>query len=85
MIDPTRIPFGQVARVAKDGSPLLLQALGRLYGIGPAERQALGADGAGVPAWAIAALALGVGLVVGARVQRQYPQYVPSIVSGDAA
>lgn len=82
MIDPTRIPYGQVARVAKDGSPLLLQALGRLYGIGPAERQALGADGTGVPTWAVAILALGVGVVVGARVQKQYPQYVPNMIGG---
>lgn len=82
MIDPTKIPYGQVAQMAKNGSPFLLEALGRLYGIGPAERRALGQDGAGVPSWALIALSLGAGVIIGARVQKSYPQYVPEIVSG---
>lgn len=83
MIDPTRIDYGRVAMAAKEGSPLLLRALGRLYGLGPSERAAFGQNGSGVPTWAVTALALGVGLVVGTRIQKHYPQYVPNIVSGD--
>lgn len=84
MIDPTQINYGQLAAVAKDGSPLLLQALGRLYGLGPGERRAaFGSDGSGVPGWAWAALALGVGIVVGVRIQKNFPRHVPSLIQGD--
>ena len=82
MMDPTRIDYGQVAKVARDGSPLLLQALGRFYGIGPIERRAFGADGNGVPTWAWAVVALGAGIIVGTRVQKHYPDYVPNLIAG---
>lgn len=83
MIDPTRIDYGTVARVAKDGSPLLLQALGRLYGLGPTERAAFGQNGTGVPGWAWAVVALGAGIIIGTRLQKSYPEYVPNLISGD--
>jgi hypothetical protein len=83
MIDPTRIDYGTVAKVARDGSPLLLQALGRLYGIGPSERSAFGANGGGVPTWAWAVVALGAGVVIGTRLQKHYPRYVPNLISGE--
>ena len=82
MFDPTRIDYGTVARVARDGSPLLLQAIGRLYGIGPSERQAFGETGGGVPSWAWGVLALTAGVVVGIRVQKSYSTYVPRWISG---
>jgi hypothetical protein len=82
MFDPTSIDYAQVARVAQDGSPLLLQAIGRLYGLGPSERSAFGADGSGVPAWTWALLALAGGVVIGARVQKAYPDYVPNLIAG---
>lgn len=82
MLDPTRIDYGQVARVARDGSPLLLQALGRLYGIGPVERQAFGQAGGGVPTWAWVVLAAGAGVVVGARLQKRFPRQMPALISG---
>lgn len=83
MIDPTRIDYGRVANVARDGSPLLLQALGRLYGIGPVERRAFGATGDGFPTWAWVALALGAGVIVGTRLQKHYPDYIPNMIAGD--
>jgi hypothetical protein len=83
MIDPTRIDYGQVAKVARDGSPLLLQALGRLYGIGPRERSAFGSTGGGVPTWAWVVLAAGAGVVVGTRLQKRYPQYIPNLIAGE--
>jgi hypothetical protein len=82
MIDPTNINYARVAQVAQDGSPLLLQAIGRLYGVGPSERRAFGADGNGVPTWTWAVLALGAGVVIGARVQRHWPGKLPKMVSG---
>jgi hypothetical protein len=82
MIDPTRIDYTRVARVARDGSPLFLQALGRLCGLGPSERAAFGAEGDGVPAWAVGALALGIGIVVGARIQKAWPDKLPAVITG---
>ena len=82
MIDPTRIDYAAVARVAESGSPILLRALGRLYGIGANERDALGAEGTGVPPWAWAVLAFGAGIVAGARVQKRWPGKLPEIISG---
>jgi hypothetical protein len=82
MIDPTRIDYTRVARVARDGSPLVLQALGRLCGLGPSERAALGSEGNGVPPWAVGALALGLGIVVGARIQKAWPDKMPAIITG---
>lgn len=81
-MDFSRIDYGQVARVAQEGSPLLLQAIGRFYGLGPSERRALGAEGAGVPSWAWAAIFLAAGVVIGARVQKKWPNRVPKIISG---
>lgn len=83
MLNPANIDYAQVAQVAQNGSPLLLQALGRLYGVGPAERQALGADGKGVPVWVWATMAFAVGAVAGIRVYRAYPRQVPKLISGD--
>jgi hypothetical protein len=81
-LDPSQIPYEDVARVARDGSPLLLQAIGRLYGIGPNERAAFGVDGGGIPKWTWAVLALGAGVVVGARIQKRWPGKLPEMISG---
>jgi len=82
MIDPTSIDYAQVAKVAKDGSPMLLHAIGRLYGIGPSERAAFGADGMGVPGWAWGTLVFVAGVTVGIRAYRKWPNTVPKIISG---
>jgi hypothetical protein len=82
MIDPTRIDYSQMARVARDGSPMLVHAVGRMFGLGPAERRALGADGSGVPTWTWVLLAVGVGFVAGARVQKRWPRVLPDIIAG---
>lgn len=83
MIQQPPLNFGQVAEVAQNGSPLLLQALGRLYGIGSAERRALGQDGMGVPLWAWGGLAFALGAVAGIRLYRAKPEVVPRMISGD--
>jgi hypothetical protein len=82
MLNISQVDPAAVVNVAQNGSPLLLSALGRLYGIGPGERQALGEDGTGVPTWTWAMLAFATGCVVGARFYKSYPGYVPEIISG---
>lgn len=82
MITPT-VSYGDVERIARHGSPLLLQAIGRALGLGPDERAALGRNGvAGVPTWTWVALALAAGFVVGARVQKRWPDKLPQFVRG---
>lgn len=83
MINPAHIPYAKVAKIAKDGSPLLLQALGRLYGLGPRERSAFGQNGGGVPGWAWGTLVLVAGVFIGVKVQKYYPQFVPNMVAGE--
>ena len=82
MFDPTQIDYEQVAHVATNGSPLLLQALGRFYGLGPKERAAFGQNGTGVPTWAWCVVAIGAGIVIGSRVQKAWPGKVPKLISG---
>jgi len=81
MMEPSNV--AQLAEVAKNGSPLLLQAVGRVFGIGPSERQALGATGFGVPTWTWLLLGLGAGIVAGVRLQKSYSKYIPKLVSGE--
>lgn len=73
-----------VERVMDQGPSLVVTALGRVLGLGPAERNALGQNGAGsaFPAWGWMAIALGVGIVVGTRVQKKWPHRVPRMISG---
>lgn len=82
MIRPT-INYADVERITKDGPPMLVSALGRLFGIGPAERRALGAEGiGGVPGWSWGLLGVGVGFVVGVRVYKRWPNKVPRLIRG---
>jgi len=77
------LSYDDLHRIAKDGSPLLLQALGRVYGLGPQERAALGQSGSGgLPNWTWAVLGIAVGVVVGARVQKKWPSAFPKIIRG---
>jgi hypothetical protein len=73
-----------VERVLDRGPSLVVTALGRLLGLGPAERRALGENGAGsaFPAWGWMALAVGVGFIAGSRVQKKWPRRVPKMISG---
>ena len=76
--------YADVERIARDGSPVLLQAIGRAFGLGPAERAALGRNGAaGIPGWTWTAVALAAGFIVGVRVYRKWPDKVPALVRGD--
>ena len=82
MFKPT-LSYGDIERIARDGSPLLLQAVGRVFGIGPAERAALGQNGAGgLPTWTWVSIVLAGGFVLGVRIDRRWPGRVPEWVGG---
>jgi hypothetical protein len=74
------VPYGQVAHAAQHGSPVVLEAAGRLLGLGAEERAAL-ATGR-IPWWLWATLGLSAGVVVGARAYRKWPRKFPKVISG---
>ncbi len=74
------IPYDQLERIATHGSPVLLRSVGRIWGLGIAEQDAL-ARGR-VPAWAIAVLAVSGGFVAGALVYRKWPGPVNKVLGG---
>lgn len=74
------VPYGQVAHAAQNGSPIVLEAAGRLLGLGASEREAL-ASGR-VPGWLWAVVGLGAGVVVGVRAYRKWPSKFPKVISG---
>ena len=85
MLKPT-ISYGDIERIARDGSPLLLQAVGRVFGLGPQERAALGRNGVGgLPTWTWVVVALAAGVVVGVRVDRHWPGKVPEWIGGQGS
>lgn len=67
-------------RIAQNGSPMLLQAVGRVFGLGQTERSALGVGG--IPTWFWATIALGIGFVGGVQVYKRWPTKVPGIIKG---
>jgi|GEM_PF-2340943 len=68
---------GQLGSVAKNGSPLLVNSLGRLFGLGQEEQQAL-VKGE-FPRWAVFALGIGAGVIAGVLVQRKFPSQVSKV------
>ena len=82
MLTPT-VTYSDVERIARHGSPVLLQAIGRAFGLGPQERAALGHDGVGIPTWTWVAVAVAAGFFIGVRVHKAYPHKVPALIRGD--
>lgn len=80
-IDPSRIDPVQAVALVKEGSPLLLNAIGRVVGFGASEQQAL-VQGR-IPWWAFLGMGLGLGFVLGARVERRYKGQLPKFVTGE--
>jgi len=80
---PTADGLAQVSRIAQHGSPVLLQAVGRIFGVGPEERRAFGQEGGGIPTWTWVVLAVGVGFIAGARIERRWPNAIPAEIAGD--
>ena len=74
------LDYNELAKAATQGSPLLLNAVGRIYGLGAEERASL--FGSGIPGWTWGVAALAVGFVVGVRVYKAYPSKVPALIKG---
>lgn len=70
--------LAQALQIAQDGSPQLLYAAGRVFGLGAAERTAL-VEGA-VPRWAIGVLGLSVGVVIGVAIHRRWPKQSDKLI-----
>ncbi len=77
---PISLSVSDVQKIASSGSPAILDMAGRAVGLGDAERTALSAGN--VPAWFWITTGLLVGVVVGVRVHRNWPKYVPNAVKG---
>lgn len=81
---PSASDINQMSQVAQHGSPVLLAAFGRIFGMGPAERRAaFGENGGGVPTWTWVLLAATAGVVAGVRVHKRWPRLLPEIIQGD--
>lgn len=78
------LPLGfspnDVQRFAESGSPALLHIVGRAFGLGQEERDALAAGK--IPTWFWVVSGIAAGFVVGVRVHRHWPSKVPQIVKG---
>lgn len=82
MIDPQHIRFAeQAASAAHSGSPVVVEAVGRIFGLSGADRDQLVSTG--VPPWAFFALGITAGIVAGVRLQRKWPEAMPSLISGE--
>jgi hypothetical protein len=78
---PQNIDYAKVISLARDGSPLLLGAVGRVVGLGQAEQRAI--TSGRVPWWTIAGLGLALGFIAGARVERKFKGRMPSAIAGE--
>lgn len=66
--------------VAKEGSPLLLQAVGRLCGLGADDRNALARHGVPAAVWGI--VGIGAGLWLGVYLQRKHAGLIEWVPGG---
>ncbi len=67
-----------MASVAQSGSPMLLSAVGRVFGLGADEQAALGVGK--VPWWLWASVGVAAGVVVGAQVHKRWPDVLPQMM-----
>lgn len=80
----TAFAVKEAIRASETGSPRLLHALGRIYGLGPNERAALsGSPGDMFPNLLPAVALVALGFFVGVRAQKRWPRKLPSWVTGD--
>ncbi len=70
--------LSQALAIAQNGSPQLLHAAGRVFGLGAAERAAL-AEGA-IPRWAVGLLAMSAGVAAGIAIHRQWPKQADKLL-----
>jgi hypothetical protein len=74
------LPAEYISGAVTHGSPGLIRTVGRAFGLGQAEQQAL-ATGA-VPWWLWVTFGLGVGLVAGVQLQKHAPKYASYVGGG---
>lgn len=70
----------QLAKATNQGSPLVVEVVGRLCGLGADERNVLARYGVPGVVWGTVALVGGVAL--GAYLQRNHPRYLPRVLGG---
>jgi hypothetical protein len=74
------VPHDLVAGALENGSPGLLRAVGRAFGLGQADQEAM-AQGA-VPPWLWLVLGVGAGVAVGVQLQKRAPKYAKYVGGG---
>lgn len=74
------LPYAQMIDVAQNGSPALLNVVGRAFGLGEAETRALSTGK--IPAWFWLATGLAGGVWAGIQVHRRWPEKIPAWVTG---
>jgi hypothetical protein len=79
MLGPN-IDYATMFKVANEGSPFILNAVGRVFGLGQEESSYLLKDG--IPTWTWVVIALGAGFFAGVRVHKHYPNKIPRIIRG---
>jgi len=72
-------PMGEIMQAAEHGSPALLHAFGRLFGLGEAERSAL-FGGNGVPGWAWLAIGVTAGTAAGIWAHGRWPRQTERLI-----
>jgi len=72
---PISVSASDLQSMAQGGSPMLLNVVGRAFGLGPAEQSALG--GGRLPWWLWASAGLAAGVVVGAQIHKRWPERLP--------
>lgn len=77
---PLSLSASDVHQIASSGSPALIQIVGRAFGLGQAERDALSQGK--IPGWFWATAGLAVGLVAGIQVYKRWPNQVPKFIKG---
>lgn len=68
------LPVEQITDMAQNGSPVLLQAVGRVFGLGQAERTALVQNG--LPRWSLYLVTAALGVAAGIYIHRNWPRQV---------
>ena len=71
---------GQAQQLAKSSAPVIMNAAGKLLGLGNDELDA--AKGGRVPWWVWTVGGLALGFAAGAYVQRKHPSKVPGFLGG---
>lgn len=77
---PLSLSPNDVQKLTESGSPALLHMVGRAFGLGQAEREALSKGS--FPGWFWAVSGLVAGFVVGVQVYRRWPSKVPGFIVG---